>query len=73
MYNQPRKATIEASSDCQLWSLERKVFSQTAQYYKTQQNQKLMDVLSRASHSAATRRRIYVCKETAPTEAVVEA
>ena len=46
MYNQPRKATIEASSDCQLWSLERKVFSQTAQYYKTQQNQKLMDVLS---------------------------
>ena len=47
MYNQPRKATIEASSDCQLWSLERKVFSQTAQYYKTQQNQKLMDVLSR--------------------------
>ena len=47
MYNQPRKATIQATTDCQVWYLERKVFSQTAQYYKDQQNQKICQVLSR--------------------------
>jgi cAMP-dependent protein kinase regulator len=47
MYNQARKATIKASSSCKVWSLERKIFAQTAQYYKEQQKVRLMDVLSR--------------------------
>jgi CRP-like cAMP-binding protein len=47
MYNQPRKATIQATSKCEVWVLERKVFQQTAQYYKNEQSKKICDTLSR--------------------------
>ena len=45
MYNTPRAASIKASSDCHLWSIDRDTYRNVVLYHKTMRNQQYMQFL----------------------------
>jgi len=45
MYNTPRAASIKASSDCQLWAIDRDTYRNVVLYHKTIRNKQYMEFL----------------------------
>jgi cGMP-dependent protein kinase len=45
MYNTPRAASIKASTECKLWSIDRNTYRNIIQFYKHQRNKQYMEFL----------------------------